>query len=43
MTDDRDEVFPPELALCLCGRDPDTAELRAESAKAVALSLRYVL
>ena len=43
MTDDLGEVFPPELTLCLCGRDPDTPEVRIESAKAVTLSVRYGL
>ncbi|WP_419738641.1 hypothetical protein [Ruegeria sp.] len=43
MMDDPDELRPSGLTLCLCGRDPDTPELRAEFAKAVALSVRYGL
>ena len=51
MTDEWDEEtgFDPldervsEMQLCLCGRDPDSAEVRAEMVKAMALSLRYGL
>lgn len=38
-----DQGHAPEFTLCLCGRNPNTAELRAEAAKAIALSLRYGL
>ena len=37
------EQFDMEMDLCLCGRDPDSDEVRAEVAKAMALTVRFGL
>ena len=37
------DMFEAETGLCLCGRDPASAEVREDMVKVMALSLRYGL
>ena len=41
--DSQDVPVLSELHFCLCGRDPDSADVREELVKATALSLRFGL
>ena len=41
--DPRDEPLERNSEFCLCGRDPDSVEVREELIKAITLSMRYDL